>query len=142
IWERFVASQMTDARVRSLTFEITAGPAVFSATETQVIEQGFYRVLKMLSPKDLSKAVLPPTKEGEVVALHNVQSVQHFTQGPVRYTDASIVKMLEEKGIGRPSTYAPTISVLLDRYYVTRIQKQLMPTPLGKVISDLLTTYF
>jgi DNA topoisomerase-1 len=67
---------------------------------------------------------------------------QHFTQGPPRYTDASIVKTLEEKGIGRPSTYAPIISVLLDRYYVTRSNKQLVPTLLGKLINDMLVEYF
>jgi DNA topoisomerase-1 len=67
---------------------------------------------------------------------------QHFTQGPARYTDASIVKTLEEKGIGRPSTYAPIISVLLDRYYVTRSNKQLVPTILGRMICDMLVEYF
>ena len=85
---------------------------------------------------------MPSLKEGETLETGKFHPEQHFTQGPARYTDASIVRMLEEKGIGRPSTYAPIISVLLDRYYVTRSNKQLVPTQLGKVISKILVESF
>ena len=81
-------------------------------------------------------------KEGENLNVLNFHPEQHFTQGPARYTDASIVRMLEEKGIGRPSTYAQIISVLLDRYYVTRSNKQLVPTQLGRMINKILVESF
>jgi DNA topoisomerase-1 len=81
-------------------------------------------------------------EKGDKIIAVKFVSEQHFTQGPARFTDATIVKILEEKGIGRPSTYAPIISVLLDRYYVTRSSKQLVPTVLGKLINEMLVEYF
>ena len=99
--------------------------------------------MKVLSSKEEVTGNIPALKEGEVLdSAHKFYPEQHFTSGPARYTDASIVKMLEEKGIGRPSTYAPIISVLLDRYYVTRNNRQLMPTVLGKMISKILVESF
>ena len=86
--------------------------------------------------------MLPALKQGEVIQSNKFHPEQHFTQGPARYTDASIVRTLEEKGIGRPSTYAPIISVLLDRYYITRSNKQLVPTQLGRIICKILVESF
>lgn len=143
IWERFFSSQMNNAKTRTTSVEIQAGDAVFRASASKLVEKGFYSVMKVLSAKEELSGNLPSLAVGEVLSnAHKFYPEQHFTQGPARYTDASIVKMLEEKGIGRPSTYAPIISVLLDRYYVTRNNKQLMPTVLGKMISKILVEAF
>ncbi len=142
IWERFVASQMTPARSRTVSLDISAGEAIFRISGSRLVEKGFYKVVKTLSSKDERESPLPPLSVGEVLDLETFHPEQHFTQGPARYTDASIVKILEEKGIGRPSTYAPIISVLLDRYYVSRSNRQLVPTLLGRLINDMLVEYF
>ena len=142
IWERFVSSQMNNAKMVTTSVEITSGDAVFRVAASKIAEKGFYNVIKMLSSKEEKSTSLPSMKEGEEIKVEKFHPEQHFTQGPARYTDASIVRMLEEKGIGRPSTYAPIISVLLDRYYVTRSNKQLVPTQLGKMISKILVESF
>ena len=141
IWERFVACQMTSSRTKTITVDITIGEGVFRATATAVAEPGFQKVLKLLKSKE-KKVTLPKLEEGEVLELKEFHPEQHFTSGPSRYTDASIIKTLEEKGIGRPSTYAPIISRLLDRYYVVRKNKQLIPTVLGRIINDMLVSTF
>ena len=139
IWERFFSSQMNNAKTRTTSVDIEAGDALFRVSASKLIEKGFYSVMKVLSSKEEVTGNIPALKEGEILdSAHKFYPEQHFTSGPARYTDASIVKMLEEKGIGRPSTYAPIISVLLDRYYVTRNNRQLMPTVLGKMISKIL----
>ncbi len=142
IWERFVSSQMNNAKMVTTSVEITSGDAVFRVAASKIVEKGFYHVIKLLSSKEDKSTSLPAMKEGEEIKVEKFHPEQHFTQGPARYTDASIVRMLEEKGIGRPSTYAPIISVLLDRYYVTRSNKQLVPTQLGKMISKILVESF
>lgn len=143
IWERFFSSQMNNAKTRTTSVDIEAGDALFRVSASKLIEKGFYSVMKVLSSKEEVTGNIPALKEGEVLdSAHKFYPEQHFTSGPARYTDASIVKMLEEKGIGRPSTYAPIISVLLDRYYVTRNIRQLMPTVLGKMISKILVESF
>ncbi|MBR5033074.1 MAG: type I DNA topoisomerase [Treponema sp.] len=142
IWERFVSSQMNNAKMVTTSVEIASGEAVFRVAASKIAEKGFYNVIKMLSSKEEKSTSLPSMKEGEEIKVEKFHPEQHFTQGPARYTDASIVRMLEEKGIGRPSTYAPIISVLLDRYYVTRSNKQLVPTQLGKMISKILVESF
>ncbi len=142
IWERFVSSQMTNARSRTYSVDIRAGEALFRVSSTRVFEKGFYKVIKTLASKEEKERPLPELKIGEKIEVREFHPEQHFTQGPARFTDASIVKMLEEKGIGRPSTYAPIISVLLDRYYITRSNKQLVPTQLGRIINDILVASF
>lgn len=142
IWERFVSSQMANAKSRTASTDIAIDEAVFRVSSTKIVEKGFYQVIKTLAAKEDRQKPLPDMKSGETVDLVTFHPEQHFTQGPARYTDASIVKTLEEKGIGRPSTYAPIISVLLDRYYVTRSNKQLVPTQLGRIINDMLVEYF
>ena len=142
IWERFVSSQMNNAKTRTTSVDIRSGNAVFRVSASKLVEKGFYKVIKILSSKEDSTGALPVLKIGEKVTAEKFYPEQHFTQGPARYTDASIVKTLEEKGIGRPSTYAPIISVLLDRYYVTRSNKQLVPTQLGRMINDILVESF
>lgn len=142
IWERFVASQMTNARIRSLALDVAAGDAVFRVNSSRMVEKGFYKVIKLLSTKEDKDSSLPEMRQGEELRLEGYRPEQHFTQGSARYTDASIIKALEEQGIGRPSTYAPIISVLLERYYVTRENRQLAPTTLGKMINEILVESF
>jgi len=157
IWERFVSSQMINAKTRTVSVEIKAvvsksasgGGAVdggeeglFRVSGTKLVEKGFYKVIKLLSSKEEKGNPYPPLKAGDKVTIEKFHPEQHFTQGPPRYTEASIIDILREKEIGRPSTYAPIISVLLDRYYVTRSNKQLVPTLLGKKICEMLVEYF
>jgi DNA topoisomerase-1 len=142
IWERFVSSQMRSAKTKTVSADIVAGEGIFRVAGTKIVEKGFYRVLKLLASKEEKGSAYPALKIGDKLGIHKFHPEQHFTQGPSRYTDATIVKTLEEKGIGRPSTYAPIISVLLDRYYVTRSNKQLTPTLLGRLICDMLVEYF
>jgi DNA topoisomerase-1 len=144
IWERFVASQMKPALTRTLSADIASpeAEAVFRVSGTNILEQGFLKVLKALAAKEDKASVFPPVKKDDTLKAVRYNPGQHFTQGPARFTDAGIVKTLEEKGIGRPSTYAPTISVLLDRGYVTRLNKQLVPSTLGRLICDMLVEHF
>ena len=142
IWERFVSSQMNNAKSVTTSAEISSGDAIFRVSASKITDKGFYKVIKLLSSKEEKTGNLPTLKEGEVLKADKFYPEQHFTQGPARYTDASIVRTLEEKGIGRPSTYAPIISVLLDRYYVTRSNKQLIPTQLGRIICKILVESF
>ncbi len=142
IWERFVSSQMNNAKSKTTSVDIKAGDAIFRVSASRLSYKGFYNVIKTLSSKEDVSGSLPSLKTGEVINCGKFYPEQHFTQGPARYTDASIVKVLEEKGIGRPSTYAPIISVLLDRYYITRNNKQLVPTTLGKIICKILLESF
>ena len=143
IWERFVASQMTNAKMRTSSADIAVGEGTFRVASSRVVEPGFYKVIKVgASKEDKAEGTVPELRSGEEIKVENLRSEQHFTQGPSRFTDASIIKALEEQGIGRPSTYAPTISVLLDRYYVSRENRQLVPTTLGRMISDILVDYF
>jgi DNA topoisomerase-1 len=142
IWERFVSSQMKNAKTKTVSADICAGEALFRVSGTRMVEKGFYTVLDVLATKEEKTFSFPSIKKGDKLNVKGFIPEQHFTQGAPRYTDASIVKMLEEKGIGRPSTYAPTISLLLDRYYVQRSNRQLVPTLLGKMICDMLVENF
>jgi DNA topoisomerase-1 len=146
IWERFVSSQMINAKNRTVSVDIKVisgeDEGIFRVSGSKLLEKGFYKVIKLLSSKEENKSTCPSLKTGDNVKAEKFRGEQHFTQGPARYSDASIVRTLEEKGIGRPSTYASIISVLLDRYYVTRSNKQLVPTVLGKLISDVLVEHF
>ena len=141
IWERFVSSQMSPAKSVTQNVDLAARGVVFRANATKIVVQGFQKVLKVLAGRDKVQK-LPSLAEGEHLVCNDFHPEQHFTTGPSRYTDATMVKALDEKGIGRPSTYAPIISVLLDRYYVTRKNRQLSPTQLGKIISDILARSF
>ena len=146
IWERFVSSQMNNAKSRTVSADIKVASGsdegLFRVSGTKLLEKGFYKAIKLLSPKEESSNTCPSLKTGDKIKVEKFRSEQHFTQGPPRFSDASIVRTLEEKGIGRPSTYASIISVLLDRYYVTRSNKQLVPTILGKLINDVLVEHF
>ncbi len=143
IWEKFVTCQMGNAKTRTTSIDIAAGDALFRVSASKLIEKGFYNVVKILSSKEEITGKLPALEKDEILdGANKFYPEQHFTQGPARYTDATIVKLLDEKKIGRPSTYAPIIKTLLDRYYVTRSNRQLVPTLLGKMICDILVEAF
>lgn len=142
IWERFVASQMIPAVMRIITADIGIGEGLFRVSASSYVEEGFYKVIKLAASKEEKASHSLALEAGQELAVEKIHASQHFTQGPSRYNDASIIKALEELGIGRPSTYAPTISTLLERYYVSRQAKQLAPTLLGKMITEILTEYF
>lgn len=145
IWERFVASQMAPAVFDQVTVDIAAGELRLKATGSQIKFRGYtavYEESRETEDEDNKELALPPLRPGEKLALVKTVPEQHFTQPPPAYTEASLVKTLEEKGIGRPSTYAPTVETIIKRGYVTREQKKLKPTELGYLVTDLLREYF
>ncbi|TDA67219.1 MAG: type I DNA topoisomerase [Clostridia bacterium] len=139
IWERFLASQMAAAVFEQTTVTVAADGYNFRASGSAVVFPGF-RVI--YAGDDEEQGTLPPLAAGEELQLLELKPEQHFTQPPPRYNDASLVKALEENGIGRPSTYAPIIDTILERGYVGREGKNLVPTDLGFVVTDLLKAYF
>jgi DNA topoisomerase-1 len=142
IWERFVASQMTPARRRTIAIDAAAGKAVFRISSSRFLQRGFRKVLKLSADAETREAKLPSLEVGEELRLESLEPAQHFTQGPERYTDATIIKALEDGGLGRPSTYAPTLSVLLERFYITRDKRQILPTALGRMVNDIIVESF
>jgi len=150
IWNRFVASQMASAELEQTTFEISCdtekckGETVFRASGSVVKFQGFMALYTESTDEvlDEGEALLPQLKEGEALSLLNLQPKQHFTQPPPRYTEATLVKTLEEKGIGRPSTYATILSTIQDRKYVHKTDNRFGPTELGIVVNDFLVERF
>ncbi len=139
IWERFVAHGMANAEFDSVSVELKNGEYDFKSNGTQLKFDGFLKVYTYTSVKE---NILPDLEVGETCKLKKVEPSQHFTQPPARYTEASLVKEMEEKGIGRPSTYAPTISTILSRGYVEREKKALKPTELGELINEIMESYF
>lgn len=138
IRRRALASQMVPAVLEQGAAVMTAGPATFRATGQRVLFPGFLAVLA----DDKEDTVLPPLTVGEELVLHHLHVEQHFTEPPPRYSEATLIKALEELGIGRPSTYAPTIATLVERSYVRVEQRRLIPEEVGKVVTDLLTEHF
>ncbi len=143
IYERFLASQMAEAKYETNTVTIDANGCTFRAVGIRTLFDGF-TVVYTESRDDAQEkeVVLPLIETGDAFILKKVDSEQRFTQPPPRYTEASLVKMLEEKGIGRPSTYSPTISTIIERGYVCREKKQLIPTELGIVVTQLMKENF
>ncbi len=143
IWERFVASQMSAAVYENENVIISANNHIFKASGSKLKFKGFMAVYTEGSDtlKEKDKA-LPKLSKGMELTLKNVGGEQHFTQPPARFTEASLVHELEQNGIGRPSTYAPTISTILARGYVMRNKKQLIPTELGFVTTDIMKNNF
>ncbi|MGI6686627.1 MAG: type I DNA topoisomerase [Bacillota bacterium] len=144
IWERFVASQMSLAILEVTTVDILADKYLFRATGTIIQFPGFMQVYIEGKDDDTKEDndLIPQVQKGQSLKLEKFIPKQHFTQPPPRFTEASLVKTLEEKGIGRPSTYAPIIDTILARRYVIRQDKQFLPTELGKIVVDLLKEYF
>lgn len=142
IWERFVASQMIPAQMKVVTVDLEIGQGIFRVSASSYAEEGFYKVIKLAATKEERSSHFLALEPDQVMAVEKLDGIQHFTQGSSRFTDASIIKALEELGIGRPSTYAPTISTLIERYYVSRQNKQLVPSTLGRMITEILTQFF
>ncbi len=141
IWERFIASQMANALLDTVSVDIEANGCNFKSTGFSVKFDGF-TVLYEESRDDEENKVLPEINKDDILKLKNIEGKQHFTQPPARYTEGSFIKALEENGIGRPSTFAPTVSTIINRFYVERDGKQLKPTGLGEVTTDLLKDHF
>ena len=139
IWNRFVASQMAYAKFDVMNILIENGDYLLSATGSKLRFDGFLRVY---DPREEGEVSLPELAPGQSLSAEEVLPEQHFTQPPSRFTEASLVKDLEEKDIGRPSTYSPIIATLLERKYVKREKKALIPTDLGFVVNDVMETYF
>lgn len=142
IWERFVASQMNPAEYISESIHIQNGNYTFRITTSKMIFKGFNACLNLLKSKEVKSIKIPELKKDEELQQKNLDAEQHFTQPQPRFTDASIIKFLEDNGIGRPSTYAPIISTLLDRYYVVKKSKQIEPTQLGKLVNNIIINSF
>ena len=140
IWTRFMASQMEAARIKNLSVDIEANGYIFKAGSSKVDFDGFLKVYE--DDKEENPLKIPELKEGEILEFKKLISEQHFTQPPARFSEASLVKQLEEYGIGRPSTYAPIITKIQQRGYVEKLDKALKPTLLGRTVSKQLCEYF
>ena len=139
IWRRFVASQMEDSLFDVLTVDCKIGNALFRASGSVMKFDGYTKVYNFTERQD---KILPPIAENDELEVNKFLPNQHFTQPPARYTEASLVKTLEELGIGRPSTYAPTITTILNRGYVEKEGTSLHPTELGMIVTDILDINF
>jgi DNA topoisomerase-1 len=142
IWARFLASQMADAEFKTNTVEIVGGKYVFRAFKQELSFDGFIRIYNGSTGDDEDIEKIPALKENDKLSLLDLKKEQHFTQPPPRFNAGSLVKELEEKGIGRPSTYAQIISTLTDRKYVNQEQKRFSPTDLGKLVNKILVENF
>ena len=141
IWDRFMASQMSNAKVKNLTVDITANKYIFKMGSSKVVFDGFSKIYSDGDEVEIKK--FPDLKVGDELNLKELISDQHFTQPPSRFSEASLVKQLEEYGIGRPSTYAPIITKIQQRNYVEKIDnKSLKPTPLGRAVCKQLNENF
>ncbi|AAK79750.1 MULTISPECIES: type I DNA topoisomerase [Clostridium] len=142
IWSRFMASQMANCILNTLSIEIKNGEYTFRASGSNVKFEGFMRVYKYNIEEDEHNEKIPLLQKGDLLHTDKIDGKQHFTQPPARFTEASLVKTLEENGIGRPSTYAPIISTLIDRKYVKKEKKAIFPTELGNIVDNILSDYF
>lgn len=142
IWERFIASQMANALLDTVSVDISAGMHTFKASGYTVKFDGFTALYGEVTDDNEKESRLPALTVGEVLDVRELTPNQHFTQPPPRFTEASLIKELEENGIGRPSTYAPTLTTIQQRGYVEREQKALKPTALGEVTTKLMREQF
>jgi DNA topoisomerase-1 len=144
IWDRFIASQMQDAELATVSAELVCENNLFKASGYTVKFNGFMAVYEESTDEvdEEKNKKLPDIEAGEILKNREVICNQHFTEPPARYTEASLIKFLEEKGIGRPSTYTPIITIIISRGYVSRDGKSLVPTALGEVITELMIKSF
>ena len=144
IWSRFLASQMANAVYDTVAIDTTCAGHIFRATHQSVKFSGFLAVYEegRDDETEVSQTPLPDLKEGDKALCTKLTKEQHFTQPPARYTEATLVKAMEEKGVGRPSTYAATVSTIQDREYVNKTDKRLAPTALGEVVTGLMLERF
>lgn len=143
IWSRFVASQMTSAIYETVNADINASSYLFKASGSKIKFPGFTAIYEESVDEDKKEAGAIPTLEtGEILVTKEILPKQNFTAPPSRYTEATLIRAMEEYGIGRPSTYSPTISTILDRGYVKKEGKSLLPTDLGKIVNELMSKHF
>ena len=144
IWQRALASQMAEKELETTTVDLAADPYDLRATASRTIFDGFSAVYTEGTDdaEEEAERQLPALREGDRSSVVDVTPSQHFTQPPPRYTEATLIKALEERGIGRPSSYAATISTIVDRGYVTVVERRLRPEPVGDVVTDLLVEHF
>src|SRR3712207_2603721 len=135
IWNRFVASQMASSKINVTSINITNGEYIFKASGSTVKFDGFMKIYEYSTEDEKESIKLPKLSEGDKLLNDKIEGKQHFTQPPSRFSEASLVKTLEENGIGRPSTYAPIISTLLERHYIQREKKTLEATELGIIVN-------
>ena len=141
IWQRFIASQMAPAKYKAMNVAIENSGYLFKATGSKLLFDGFLKV--GIGSKDTEEdRLLPELSKGEVLAAPKLEAEQNFTQPPLRFTEASLVKELEDKDIGRPSTYAPIVATLSDRNYIEKEKKSLVPTELGYIVTEMMSEYF
>ncbi len=145
IWDRFVSSQMESALIDTVSVDIESAGYIFRASGNTVKFAGYMALYEEKTDEDEDKEKetgLPRLEKGDVVTLNKIEPVQHFTQPPARFNEATLIKVLEEKGIGRPSTYTPTITTIIARGYVEREGRNFVPTPLGEVTTQLMCDHF
>ena len=145
IWERFVASQMSSAVMDTMSVDLRNGPVIFRATGSKIKFPGFMKVYVESTDdntEDKKDRQLPDLQKGDEIIKKEIEPVQHFTQPPPRYTEARLVRTLEELGIGRPSTFAPTLDTIQKRGYVALDNKRFVPTELGEIVTDLIVEFF
>lgn len=140
IWERFVASQMSPAVYDTLSVKLQAGDYSFRSSGSSLKFKGFLEAYSKGEEED--EKLIPLLEKGDLLKTEELLPEQHFTQPPARFTDASLIKTLEEIGVGRPSTYAPTLTTIQARHYVTKEAKNLFPTELGEVVNHIMKSYF
>lgn len=137
IWKRMIASQMKEAILDGVSIKIKAGSFVFSATGQSVKFDGFLKLFK-----NSKEEILPGLKVGEKLNLEKLEKIQHFTEPPARFSEGALIKELEKQGIGRPSTYAPTLATIQDRRYVSKEDGRFVPSQVGFLVNDLLVKHF
>lgn len=144
IYDRMLASQMASAIYDTMTVDINADEYLFKTNGNKIKFPGFMSLYVEGNDEELEEkdVILPELTVGQVLKLNDLDPIQHFTEPPARYTEASLVKALEEKEIGRPSTYAPTITTIIDRKYIERHKKILEPTELGRIVDNVMKDYF
>ena len=142
IWKRFTASRMKSAIYETTSIKVAAGDYIFTMSGSKVVFDGFMAVYTEDDEKEEGSSLLSKLSLGDELKLKELKESQHFTQPPAHYTEASLVKALEEQGIGRPSTYAPTITTILGRRYIVKEQKNLYVTEIGKIVDDIMVKEF
>lgn len=142
IWNRFMASQMSQCILDVTSAELTNGDYQFRASGSSTKFEGFMKLYEYSTEEEDDSVNIPELQENEILQNKGIEGKQHFTQPPAKYSEASLVKTLEEYGIGRPSTYAPIISTLLDRKYIERDKKNLVPTELGIIVNNIVSEFF
>lgn len=142
IWERFAASCMTQAVYDTVSVKIAAGEHMLRASGSKLVFEGYKKVYKKETEDKDEAALMPAMAEGDALKLAEIAPNQHFTQPPPRFTEASLVKTLEENGVGRPSTYSPTITTLISRGYITKEKNVVYLAELGEIVNDIMETHF